>query len=82
MLEQGRLYLCGSTVDLVSEDDVGEHGSVVGREVHRARVVDLRTDDIGREEIRELDALELQVEGLGQRPDAEGLCESGNAFEQ
>jgi hypothetical protein len=39
--------------------------------------------DVGGHEVGgELDARELQVEGLGKRADEEGFADAGNAFEQ
>ena len=44
---------------------------------------DVRADDVGRHQVgRELDAVEVQVERLGQRADQQRLAQAGHAFEQ
>ena len=55
--EQGRLHLGRRTVDLVREDDVGEHGARLDVERFARRPVDPRAHDVGRDQVgRELDA--------------------------
>ena len=50
----------------------------VGRFEH-----DVGADHVGRHQVgRELDALELQVQRVGQRPDQQRLAQAGHAFEQ
>ena len=63
-LEEGRLCLGRRSVDFVSEDDVGEQGSLV--ELEPALLVEnLGTDDVARHQVRrELDAVEAEAEGL------------------
>ena len=46
-------------------------------------VDDVGADDVGGHQVgRELDAVELQVEHLGQRADQQRLAQAGHAFEQ
>ena len=46
-------------------------------------VDDVRADDVGRHQVgRELDALEVQVQRLGERADQQRLAQPGHAFEQ
>ena len=52
--------------------------AAVGRLQH-----DVGADQVGRHQVgRELDALELQVQGVGQRPHQQRLAQAGHAFEQ
>ncbi|MFT6863636.1 MAG: hypothetical protein ACJAVK_002197, partial [Akkermansiaceae bacterium] len=81
--EEGALDLGGGAVDLVGEEEVGKDGAFVSAEVTGLFVEDLGAEDIGREEVDgELDALEVEMEGLGDGVDEEGLGESGHAFEE
>ena len=81
--EQGALHLGGSPVDLVGEDEVGEDGPLLDGEFAGARVVDLRADHVGRQQIgRELDAAEGEPQGAGEGADGERLGQAGHAFEE
>ena len=51
-LEQRRLHLGGRAVDLVGEDDVGEHRAPLDVEVLGRRAPDARADEVGRHEVR------------------------------
>jgi hypothetical protein len=58
-LEQRALHLGRRAVDLVGEQQVGEHRAERGGEVAGLLVVDARADQVGRHQVgRELDALE------------------------
>ena len=82
-LEQGRLHLGGRAVDLVREQQVGEHGPEGRGEVTRALVVDARADEVGRHEVgRELDAVELPADDLGDGADRQRLRQAGHAFDE
>ena len=82
-LEQRALHLGGGAVDLVGEDDVGEDRALVDGELQRPRVVDQRADQVGGQQVgRELEALERQMAGLGQRLDDQRLGQAGQALEQ
>jgi hypothetical protein len=86
-LEERRLGLRRGPVDLVGEDQVGEHrpadepeGAPPGGVV---LLEDLGAGDVGRHQIgRELDPREAEVERLGQRRDEERLGQPGDADEQ
>ena len=86
-LEQRRLRLRRRAVDLVGEDDVGEDrpadepdDALAGRAV----LLDhFRAEDVGRHQVgRELDAVEPQVDGLGELLDEQRLGQPGNAAQQ
>ena len=84
-LEQRRLHLRRRPVDLVGEDEVGEHRAEL--DVERARSTVGSTcgaDDVGRHEVgRELDArANVPPTTRRQRLDRERLGEAGHAFEQ
>ena len=82
-LEQRALHLRRRAVDLVGQDDVGEHRPLLHREFAGSRVVDLRADDVGGQQVgRELDALELQVQSAGHGADGERLRQPRHAFEE
>jgi hypothetical protein len=77
----------GRAVDFVGEHDVREDGT--GREHHlppsgrRIFLNDVRAGDVRRHQVRrELDAVELEVEDLRQRPDQQRLRQSGHADDQ
>ena len=58
-LEQRGLDLGRRAVDLVGEEEVGEHRALLDIERAEVRPVDARADEVGRHEVRgELDALE------------------------
>ena len=82
-LEQRALHFGRSAVDLVGQQQVGEHRPQVGGELTGLLVVHARADQVGRQQIRgELDALELAAQGLRQRLDGQCLGEAGDAFDQ
>ena len=66
-LEQGRLHLGRGAVDFVGQDEVGEDGTLAGREGALLRLVDLRSHEIGGQEVRrELHACKAPVNGAGE----------------
>ena len=70
-------------VDLVGEQDVGEHRALLDPERRGLGVVDARAEDVGRQQVRrELDALELRRDRLRQRRRGQRLGDAGHAFEQ
>ena len=82
-LEQGALHLGRGAVDLVGQNQVGEHRALPRGEAAGLRVVNLRADDVGREHVRrELQPRELGVHAVGERLDGERLGEAGHALEQ
>ena len=85
--EQGGLRLRRRAVDLVGEDDVGEHRALDELELARAgRPVlldDLGAGDVGGHQVgRELDAAEVERQASGQRRDHQRLGEAGHADQQ
>ena len=82
-LEQRGLHLRGGAVDLVREHEVREQRAALRREGSIARVVDHRPGQVRREQVRgELDAAELEREGVREAPHRERLREPGDALEQ
>ena len=82
-LEHRRLGLRRGPVDLIEEDDIGVHRSEDGVERPLTRVVDLGTDDVGRQQIGgALDAGELPVDGIGQGRGGRRLRQTRDALEQ
>ena len=82
-LEQRGLGLRRRAVDLVGEQQVGEHRALAERNVPPTRVEDHLADHVGRHQVgRELHALELEVERGGHRLDEQRLGHAGHAFEQ
>jgi hypothetical protein len=83
-LQQRALHLGRRAVDLVGQQQVGEHRSQRGAEVAGLLVVDARADQVGRHQVgRELNALELALQhGVGQRLDRQRLGQPRHAFDQ
>ena len=82
-LEQRALHLRRRAVDLVGEQEVREHRPERRRELARALVVDAGADEVGGHEVgRELDALELPADGIGERLDRQRLGETGHALDE
>ena len=82
-LEECRLDLGRSTVDLVGEQEVDEHGAELDVEAFAAAAVDPRADDVGRQQIGgELDTGERAADDIGQRLGGERLGQTGYRFEQ
>jgi hypothetical protein len=86
-LEQRRLRLRRRAVDLVGEDDVGEDRAANETDdpfAGGAILLDhLGAEDVGRHQVgRELDAVEAQVHGIGERLDQQRLRQPGNAAQQ
>ena len=82
-LEQAGLGLGRGAVDLVDQHDVREHGTGAKLEPRLALVVDIRPDDVGREQVRRaLHARELAVDRPRQRPRERGLADAGIVLDQ
>jgi hypothetical protein len=82
-LEERGLHLRRRAVDLVREQQVREHRTLLRRELARLRRVDERADDVGRQQVgRERYALEAEPERLRERVDRERLREARHALEQ
>jgi hypothetical protein len=81
--EQGRLHLGRRPVDLVGENEVGEHRSELDVELLGRRPVDPRADDVGGQQVRgELQAGERATGDSGEGLHCEGLGEAGHALEE
>ena len=86
-LQQRRLRLGRRAIDFVGQDDVGEDRAFEELEAAAAgRLVFLdhfRAGDVGRHQVgRELDAAELQRQGIGQRADHQRLGQARHADQQ
>ena len=84
-LEQRRLRLGRRAVDLVGQDDLREDRALDEAEPPAPLlfVEDLGAGDVGRHQIgRELDALEVEIEDVGERLDEQRLRQSGHAGDQ
>ena len=69
--EQRTLHLCGSTVNLVGQHEIGEDGALTCVEGAILRAVDQGADDVGGQQVGcKLDALEIGVGRGGERADA------------
>jgi hypothetical protein len=81
--QERALHLGWRAVDLVGQDQVGEHRPLLGNEFLLFLVEDQGPQDVGGQEIgRELDALEFGFNGRGQGFDGQGLGQAGHAFDQ
>ena len=77
-LEQAGLRLRRGAVDLVDDHDVGEDRARAELEACFALVVDLRADDVGRQQVGgALHARERAVDRPRQRPGQGGLADAG-----
>ena len=82
-LQHRALHFRRGAIDFIREQQVGEDGPLVDVKVAGLLVDDLRADDVGREHIDgELDALELEVDRLGDVIDEERLREAGQPLQQ
>ena len=86
-LQQRRLGLGRRAVDLVGQDHVAEDRALEETELAAARAAvfldHLGAGDVGGHQVgRELDAAELQREGLGQRADQQRLGQARHADQQ
>ena len=82
-LEQARLGLRRAAVDLVDEDDVGEHRPRVELEAALALVEDVGADDVGRQQVgRALDARVLGVDRARERARERRLADARVVLDQ
>jgi hypothetical protein len=82
-LEQRALHLGRRAVDLVGQQQVGEHRPERRGELAALLVVDARAHEVRRHEVgRELDALELAAQRLRQRLHRQRLGQPGHALDQ
>ena len=81
--KQRALQLGRRAVDLVGQQQVGEHRTQRGAELAGFLVVNARSHQVGRHQVgRELDALEVAVKGVGQCLDRQRLGQPRHAFDQ
>src|SRR6266566_2046874 len=82
-LEQRALHLRRRAVDLVGQQEIGEHRAERRLELAVLLVVDPRADEVGGYEVRrELDPLELAADRLRDRLHRERLRETRNALDE
>ncbi len=82
-LEQRRLHLCGSAVDLVGQQEVDEHRAELDVERFAAAPVDAGAGDVGGQQVGgELDAGEGAADHVGESFGGKCLRESGHRLEQ
>ncbi len=82
-LQQRRLHLGRSAVDLIGQDDLGEERAFLDVKVLTLLVEDHGADQVGRQEVGgELDPGERCVDDLRQRAHRERLGQTGNPLEQ
>jgi hypothetical protein len=82
-LEQSALHFGRRAVDLVREQQIGEHRSLAHAELARLRLIDQRADQIGGKQVGgELDPLMARMQGLGERGHGQGLGDPGDALDQ
>ena len=81
--KQGALDFGGRAVHLVRENEIGEDRPAVDGELRRSRVVDLRPDEVGGQQVgRELQPREVRVYRLRDGLDEQRLGKPGDAFEK
>src|SRR5680860_1183324 len=82
-LQQCGLCLGWRPVDLVGEQQVGEYRPFAEGELGTVRVVDQRSGDVARHQVRgELHPFGLDVQRRSNRADEQGLGDAGHALEQ
>ena len=82
-LEQRGLRLSGRTVDFVGEEEGRENRPAHEVEFVLLQVEDGRSRDVGRHQVwRELDAVELAAENMGERADKQRLGHAWHAFDE
>ena len=81
--EQGRLHLRRRAVDLVGQDQVMEQRALAKFERAFLRPVDVRARQVGRQQVgRELQAVEVALDALGQHLNRARLGEAGRALDK
>ena len=82
-LQQRTLHLGGRAVDLIRQQQVGEHGAQRGAEVTGFLVVDTGSHQVGGHQVgRELDTFELALHRLRQGLDGQGFGQARHPFDQ
>jgi hypothetical protein len=82
-LQQRGLGLRRRAVDLVGQQQLGEHRAGAEDHVAGPLVIQRRADDVGGQQVGgELNAGEVQAEGPGERPGDQRLAEAGQVLQQ
>ena len=82
-LQEGGLRFGWSAVDLVGQQQVGEHRSGVELEFGCAGVIYERAGDVARHQVwSELHSLEVELQRCRKRPHQQRLRDAGNALQQ
>ena len=82
-LEHRALHFRRGAVDLIGQQQIGEDRAAVDAELAALLIDDLRADDVGGQHVDgELDALEVEVDGLGDGVDQQRLREAGQPLQQ
>jgi hypothetical protein len=82
-LEQRRLHLRGRAVDLVGEDEVVEHRTLLEDEAAVLGTVDVAAGQVGGQQIgRELDAVERAFKAAGQGLGKQGFADARYILDQ
>ena len=82
-LEQRRLRLWRRAVDLVADDDVGEHRAGLELELASVLAEDRHARDVAREQVRgELDPAHRTVDGLGESLGQHRLADAGHVLDE
>ena len=82
-LEHRALHLRRGAIDFIGEEQVREDRAAVDAEVAGLLVDDFGADDVGRQHVdRELNATEIQVDGLGDRVHEERLRQAGHTLQE
>jgi hypothetical protein len=82
-LKQGRLGFGGRAVDLIGQQEIGEHRPLDQRELVALEVEDVGAGDVGRHQVRgELDARKTAAQGGGDGPHQQRFGDSRHAFHQ
>ena len=81
--QQRRLRFRPGPVDLIDQQQIGEHRPGLKLESRLAGIEDMQAGDVGRHQIRSaLDAPEVPAQHLGEGLAQQGLAHSGRAFQQ
>ena len=81
--QQGTLGPRGRPVDLVGQDHIGEDRTRLEDEIARGRVIDARTQDVGREQVgSELETPERTIDAGGEGAGQQGLPTPGHILDQ
>ena len=81
--EHRALDLGGGPIDFIGEQEVGKNRPTVNPEIARLLIDDFRAHDVGGQHIdRKLNALEIEVNGFGERVDEERFGEARHTLQE